>query len=73
VTPGIVAHQAPPSMGFSKQEYWSGLPCPPPGNLPDPEIKPVSLGSPALAGRFIALRHLGNPSVFSALFMRAIV
>ena len=39
-----VAHQAPPSMGFSRQEYWNGLPCPPPGNLPDPGIEP---GSPA--------------------------
>ena len=37
--------QAPLSMGFSRQEYWSGLPCPPPGDLPDPGIKP---GSPAL-------------------------
>ena len=37
---------------FSRQEYWSGLPCPPPGNLPDPGIKPMSLISPALAGRF---------------------
>ena len=47
-----VAHQAPLSMGFSRQEYWSGLPCPPPGDLPDPEIEPMSLTSPALAGRF---------------------
>ena len=39
-----VAHQAPPSMGFSRQEYWSGLPFPSPGDLPDPGIKP---GSPA--------------------------
>ena len=37
-------------MGFSRQEYWSGLPCPPPGDLPDPEIKPVCLTSAALAG-----------------------
>ena len=37
-----VAHQAPLSMGFSRQEYWSGLPCPPPGDLPDPGIKPES-------------------------------
>ena len=44
-----VARQAPLSMGFSKQEYWSGLPCPPPGDLPDPGIKPMSLTSPALA------------------------
>jgi len=39
-------------MGFSRQDYWSGLPCPPPGNLPDPGIKPISLTSPASAGRF---------------------
>ena len=46
-----VAHQAPLSMGFSRQEYWSGLPCPPPGD-PDPGIDPASLMSPALAGGF---------------------
>ena len=39
-------------MEFSKQEYWSGLPCPPPGHLSDPGIEPVSLLSPALAGGF---------------------
>ena len=44
--------QALLSMEFSRQEYWSGLPFPPPGNLPDPGIKPTSLASPALAGRF---------------------
>ena len=42
-TPQTVAGQAPLSMGFSRQEYWSGLPCPPPGNLPDPGIEPMSL------------------------------
>ena len=47
-----VAWQAPLSMGFYRQEYWSGLPCPPPGDLPDPGIKSVSLTSPALAGGF---------------------
>ena len=47
-----VAHQAPLSMGFSRQEYWSGLPFPPPGDLPDPEIQPASFMSPALAGGF---------------------
>ena len=52
VTLWTVAHQAPLSMGFSRQEYWSGLSHPPPGDLPDPGIKPVSLMSPALAGRF---------------------
>ena len=41
-TPWTVAHQAPPSMGFSKQEYWSGLPLPSPGDLPDPGIEPRS-------------------------------
>ena len=44
--------QAPLSMGFPRQEYWSGLPCPPPGDLPDPGIKSASPVSPALAGRF---------------------
>ena len=52
VTPWTVAHQASLSMGFSRQEYWSGLPCPPPGDLPDPGIEPTSLTSPALAGGF---------------------
>ena len=42
VNPWTVAHQALPSMGFSGQEYWSGLPCPPPGDLPNPVIKPMS-------------------------------
>ena len=41
-TPWTVACQAPPSMGFSRQEYWSGLPCPPAGDLPDPGVKPES-------------------------------
>ena len=48
----IIAHQAPLSTGFSKQEYWNGLPCSPPGDLPDPEKETVSLMSPALAGGF---------------------
>ena len=46
------SHQAPLSMGFSRQEYWSGLPCPPPGDLPEPGINPMSLMSPTLAGGF---------------------
>ena len=49
VTLRAVACQAPLSMGFSRQEYWSGLPCPPPGAFPNPGIEPVS---PALEGRF---------------------
>ena len=47
-----VASQAPLSLGFSNQEHWSGLPCPPPGDLPSSGIQPASLMSPALAGRF---------------------
>ena len=49
-TPWTVPHLAPLSMGFSGQEYWSGLPCPPPGDLPDPGIELMPLRSPALAG-----------------------
>ena len=48
-----VARQAPLSMGFSRQEYWSGLLCPPPEDLPNPELEPISLTSPALAGRVL--------------------
>ena len=51
-TPWTVARQAPPSMGLSRQEYWSGLPFPPPGDLHDPGIKLASPASPALVGRF---------------------
>ena len=50
----MTASQAPLFMGFSRQEYWSGLPCPPPGHLPDPETEPGSLRFPALAGKFFA-------------------
>ena len=52
VTLWTVAHQAPLSMEFSRQEYWRGLPCPPPGDLLDPGIAPASLKSPTLGGRF---------------------
>ena len=51
VTLWTVALQAPLSVGFSRQ-YWRGLPCPLPGDLPDPGVEPVSLMSPALAGSF---------------------
>ena len=60
-TPWTAARQAPLSVGFSKQEHWSGLPCPPPGDLQDPGIEPMSLSSPALAGGFFTTkRHLGS-------------
>ena len=55
-----VTHQAPLSLGFSRQEYLSGLPCPPPGDIPHPGIKPASLGSPALAGRFFTAEPPGD-------------
>ena len=71
-TPWTVAHQAPLSMGFSRQEYWSGLPRPPPGNLPDPGIEPESLMSHALAGGLFttsatweAQSQTGAPTYFS--------
>ena len=51
-TPWTVIHQAPLSMEFSRQEYWSGLPFPTPGDPPDPRIKLTSLAFPALAGWF---------------------
>ena len=56
VTLRTVAPQASLCMGFPRQEYWSGLPCPPPGDLPDPGIESPSLVSPALAGRFFTTR-----------------
>ena len=52
VTLGTIAHQVPLSFRFSRQEYWSGFPYPPPGDLPNPGIEPESLKSSALAGRF---------------------
>ena len=57
VTPWTVAHQCPLSMGFSRQAYWSGLPCPPPGHLPDVGIEPVFLMSPALTGGSLPFIH----------------
>ena len=58
VTPWTVAVQAPLSVGFSRQEYWSELPFPFPEHLPDPGIKPAS---PALAGRFFTTEPAGKP------------
>ena len=52
MTPWTIVHQAPLSMGFSRQEYWTGLLCPPPVELPDSGIKSATLMSPALAGGF---------------------
>ena len=60
-TPGTVAHQAPLSMGFSRQEYRSGLSCPSPGDLPDPGIKPVSPVAPGLQANSLPLSQPGKP------------
>ena len=56
-----VAHQAPPFMEFPRQEYWSRLPFPAPGDLPDPGIELTSPVSPALAGGFFTTTPLGKP------------
>ena len=64
LTVWTVVCQAPLSMGFSRKEYCSGLPCPPPGDLPNPRIKPTSLMSPALAGGFFPTRPPGKPGPF---------
>ena len=65
VVPWTVACQAPLSMGFPRQEHWSGLSFPPPGDLPDPGIEPLSLMSPALAGRFFSTESLGKPNILN--------
>ena len=65
VTLWAVTHQAPLSMGFSRQEYWSGLPRPPPEDLNDPGIEPPSPASPALAGRFFTTSTIWKASAKS--------
>ena len=62
VTPWTVAHQAPLSMRFPRQEYWSELPFPSPGDLPDAGIE---LRSPALAGGFFTIEPPGKPNICS--------
>ena len=64
VTPCTVACRAPLSMGFSKREYWGGLPFPTPGDLPDPGMEPVS---PALAGEFFPSEAPGKPAWLTCL------
>ena len=62
VTPWTIADQIPLSTGFSRQEYWSGLPCPPPEDLPNQRIEPVSPASLALQADSLLLSHQGNPN-----------
>ena len=64
VTPWTVAYQAPPSMGFSRQEYWSGVPFPSPGDLPHPGIELVFLLSSALQVILYPLTYQGSPVAF---------
>ena len=61
VTPWTVAHQGPLTTGFSRQEYWSGLPFPSPGDPPDPGMEPAS---PALAGGFFTTERQGSPVIY---------
>ena len=63
-----IVYQAPLSMGFSRQECWSGLPYPSPGDLSDPGIEPVSLTSPALAGRFFTTSATSGKVKFLGTF-----
>ena len=60
VTLWTVDHQDPLSMGFSGQEYWSGLPCPPPGDLSNPGVKPASPVGPALQADSLPQNHRGS-------------
>ena len=59
--PWPIAHQGPLTIKFSRQEHYSGSPCPPPGDLPDPGIEPASPVSPALAGGFFTPEPPGKP------------
>ena len=68
-TPWTVVSQARLPMGFSRQEYWSGLPCPPLGNLPDPGIKPITPASPAMQADSLPLSHLGSLYHYGEIFI----
>ena len=73
MTPWTVAGQAPLSMGFSKQEYWSRLQFPPPGDLPNPGMEPAAPVSPALAGGFLTTPLPAKPKlkvVYENVLMR---
>ena len=68
----FVAHQASWPMEFSRQEYWSGLLFPSPGNLPDPGVEPMSLASPALASDVLPRGHLGSPNKIACQFINTL-
>ena len=70
MTSWTVSHQAPLCMGFFRQEYWSGLPFPPPGDLPNPGIEPESPVSPALQANLLPTVSLGKPPVCYLYYCR---
>ena len=63
-TPWTISHQTPPSMGFCWQEYWSQLPCPFAGDLPNAGIEPVSPASPTVQADSLPLSHQGSPHIY---------
>ena len=71
-TPWTVAHQAPLSMAFFRQDYWSGLPCSPPGYLPNPGIETMLLMFPALAGSSLPLAPPGKPKLWYYLLVNTV-
>ena len=73
MTPWTVALQVSLSMEFFRQEYWSGLPFPSPGDLPKRGIEPMSLESPILVGRFFTTTPPGKPSINISLLINNIV
>ena len=68
VTPWTIPHHAPLSMGFSKQEYWSGLPLPISEELLNPGIEHLASVSPALQADSLPLSHLGSPQIIISLY-----
>ena len=73
VSPWTVACQAPLSMGFSREEYWCGLPCLPPGDLPHPGIEPVAPASPELQVDSLLLSHWGHSYTQEYLMLKPLV
>ena len=66
-TPWTVDHQAPLPMGFSRQAYWSGSPCPSPGDIPNPRIETTNPASPALKADSLPLSHWGSPVYYKSI------
>ena len=73
MTPETIACQAPLSLEFFRQDYWSGVPFPPPGDLPDPEVEPAFPASPALAGRFFTTMPPGKSKHYHGSIFEAYI